>query len=80
MLHYAHAINNSYSAHLPCSFLLTVILLVSICQRDTTGLTTENSELKVRLQTMEQQVHLQDGKIHPTLMIDGFYLVQHFSY
>ena len=31
-------------------------------QRDTNGLTAENSELKLRLQTMEQQVHLQDGK------------------
>jgi hypothetical protein len=34
----------------------------SICaQRDTSGLNSENSELKLRLQTMEQQVHLQDG-------------------
>ena len=31
-------------------------------QRDTNGLTAENSELKLRLQTIEQQVHLQDGK------------------
>ena len=31
-------------------------------QRDTNGLTVENSELKLRLQTMEHQVHLQDGK------------------
>ena len=31
-------------------------------QRDTNGLTAENSELKLRLQTTEQQVHLQDGK------------------
>lgn len=31
-------------------------------QRDTTGLNAENNELKLRLQTMEQQVHLQDGK------------------
>ncbi|KAM3375799.1 putative transcription factor PosF21 isoform X1 [Capsicum galapagoense] len=29
--------------------------------RDTSGLTAENSELKLRLQTMEQQVHLQDA-------------------
>ena len=48
--------------------------------RETTGLTTENSELKLCLQTMKQQVHLQDGNIHPTLMIDGFYLAQHFIY
>lgn len=32
-----------------------------IKQRDTNGLNAENSELKLRLQTMEQQVHLQDG-------------------
>ena len=32
-------------------------------QRDTNGLNSENNELKLRLQTMEQQVHLQDGKI-----------------
>ena len=31
-------------------------------QRDSNGLTAENSELKLRLQTMEQQVHLQDGE------------------
>lgn len=35
---------------------------LSFGQRDTTGLTAENSELKLRLQTIEQQVHLQDGK------------------
>ncbi|KAK8709532.1 hypothetical protein V6N13_060547 [Hibiscus sabdariffa] len=29
-------------------------------QRDSTGLTAENSELKLRLQTMEQQIYLQD--------------------
>lgn len=37
-------------------------LYVCFEQRDTNGLTAENSELKLRLQTMEQQVHLQDGK------------------
>ncbi|URD83937.1 hypothetical protein MUK42_23430 [Musa troglodytarum] len=30
-------------------------------RRDTNGLTVENNELKLRLQTMEQQVHLQDA-------------------
>lgn len=30
-------------------------------QRDTTGLTSENRELKLRLQAMEQQAHLRDG-------------------
>ncbi|CAI9099991.1 OLC1v1036900C1 [Oldenlandia corymbosa var. corymbosa] len=34
---------------------------LTLLQRDTSGLTAENSELKLRLQTMEQQVHLQDG-------------------
>ncbi|CAM8983574.1 unnamed protein product [Rhodiola kirilowii] len=34
---------------------------LSLLQRDTNGLTAENSELKLRLQTMEQQVHLQDA-------------------
>lgn len=30
-------------------------------QRDTTGLTAENKELKLRLQAMEEQSHLRDG-------------------
>ncbi|KAJ9558701.1 hypothetical protein OSB04_013315 [Centaurea solstitialis] len=30
-------------------------------QRDTNGLTAENNELKLRLQTMKQQIHMQDG-------------------
>ncbi|KAL4590392.1 hypothetical protein LXL04_003321 [Taraxacum kok-saghyz] len=34
---------------------------LTLMQRDTNGLTAENSELKMRLQTMEQQVHLQDA-------------------
>ncbi|XP_019165785.1 PREDICTED: probable transcription factor PosF21 [Ipomoea nil] len=34
---------------------------LTLLQRDTNGLTAENSELKVRLQTMEQQVNLQDA-------------------
>jgi hypothetical protein len=37
-------------------------------QRDTTGLTNENGDLKLRVQTMEQQVRLQDGK--------GFFALQ----
>lgn len=40
---------------------MTLFLWFSCEQRDTNGLTAENSELKLRLQTMEQQVHLQDG-------------------
>ncbi|MBA0555345.1 hypothetical protein Golob_025528 [Gossypium lobatum] len=34
---------------------------LSLLQRDTGTLTAENNELKLRLTTMEQQVHLQDG-------------------
>ncbi|GER27882.1 basic-leucine zipper transcription factor family protein [Striga asiatica] len=34
---------------------------LTLLQGDTNGLTAENSELKLRLQTMEQQVHLQDA-------------------
>ena len=32
-------------------------------QRDTTGLTTENKELKLRLQAMEQQAQLREGNM-----------------
>lgn len=32
-------------------------------QRDTTGLTAENKELKLRLQAMEQQAQLRDGNV-----------------
>ncbi|XP_022137753.1 probable transcription factor PosF21 [Momordica charantia] len=34
---------------------------LTLLQRDTNGLAAENSEMKLRLQTMEQQVHLQDA-------------------
>ncbi|KAE9600404.1 hypothetical protein Lal_00046364 [Lupinus albus] len=34
---------------------------LTLLQRDTSGLNSENSELKLRLQTMEQQVRLQDA-------------------
>ncbi|MED6221661.1 putative transcription factor PosF21 [Stylosanthes scabra] len=34
---------------------------LAILQRDTGGLNAENSELKLRVQSMEQQVHLQDA-------------------
>ncbi|KAK8934233.1 putative transcription factor PosF21 [Platanthera zijinensis] len=39
----------------------TLSAQLTMLQRDTKGLTAENSELKIRLQTMEQQVHLQDA-------------------
>ena len=38
-------------------------ILVFYEQRDTSGLNAENNELKLRVQSMEQQVHLQDGKL-----------------
>ncbi|KAK8510632.1 hypothetical protein V6N13_110136 [Hibiscus sabdariffa] len=34
---------------------------VTMLQRDTSGLTTENKELKLRLEAMEQQAHLRDA-------------------
>ncbi|MFS7906884.1 putative transcription factor bZIP family [Helianthus anomalus] len=34
---------------------------LTLLQRDVHGLTVENNELRLRLQTMEQQVHLQDA-------------------
>ncbi|KAK1411451.1 hypothetical protein QVD17_38000 [Tagetes erecta] len=34
---------------------------LTLLQRDTSCMTAENSELRIRLQTMEQQVHLQDA-------------------
>ena len=39
------------------------VLRMGLCvlQKDTSSLTTENSELKLRLQSMEQQAHLRDG-------------------
>lgn len=46
-----------------CSFSCLIGDVISLfVQRDTNGLTVENNELKLRLQTMEQQVHLQDGE------------------
>ncbi|KAH9309695.1 hypothetical protein KI387_037606, partial [Taxus chinensis] len=34
---------------------------LTLCQRETSGLTAENSELKLRLQAMEQQAQLRDA-------------------
>ncbi|XP_042499932.1 transcription factor VIP1-like [Macadamia integrifolia] len=39
----------------------TLSAQVTMLQRDTTGLTTENKELKMRLQAMEQQAQLRDA-------------------
>lgn len=38
-----------------------ILLMISYEQRDTNGLSSENSELKLSLHTMEQQCNLQDG-------------------
>jgi len=37
-------------------------------QRDNSGLTTENKELKLRLQALEQQAHLRDGMSYNNLI------------
>lgn len=39
----------------------TLSAQLTLYQRDTTGLSTENTELKLRLQAMEQQAHLRDA-------------------
>lgn len=39
----------------------TLSAQLTLLQRDTTGLTTENNELKLRLQAMEQQAQLRDA-------------------
>lgn len=43
------------------TFCVLIRYLLPKSQRDTTGLTAENKELKLRLQAMEQQAHLRDG-------------------
>ena len=44
------------------NFLISFTLLCFAGQRDTTGLSAENAELKIRLQAMEQQAQLRDGE------------------
>ncbi|KAL0927107.1 hypothetical protein M5K25_001264 [Dendrobium thyrsiflorum] len=39
----------------------TLLAQLTLLQRDSTGLTSENRELKLRLQSMEQQAHLSDA-------------------
>ncbi|KAF3776194.1 Transcription factor [Nymphaea thermarum] len=41
----------------------TLSAQLTLLQRDTTGLTAENKELKLRLQAMEQQAHLRDVQL-----------------
>ena len=48
-----------FSTYITLSCLTYCDLLQT--QRDTTGLTTENRELKLRLQSMEEQAKLRDG-------------------
>ncbi|XLU25828.1 hypothetical protein S245_061894, partial [Arachis hypogaea] len=58
-----------YCHYLLCRFLFEKLfwrknnqfILVSYEERDTGGLNAENNELKVRVQSIEQQVHLQDA-------------------
>ena len=50
-----------FSAYITLSCLTYCVLLQT--QRDTTGLTTENRELKLRLQSMEEQAKLRDGML-----------------
>lgn len=46
--------------------LVNLAIVISQCrlidQRDTNGLANENTELKLRLQAMEQQAQLRNGK------------------
>ena len=44
------------------NFLISLTLLCFAGQRDTTGFSAENAELKIRLQAMEQQAQLRDGE------------------
>lgn len=47
-----------------CIMILMFKLSCSAClQRDSSGLATQNNELKIRLQAMEQQAQLRDGKL-----------------
>ncbi|PKU77922.1 transcription factor VIP1 [Dendrobium catenatum] len=39
----------------------TLLAQLTLLQRDSTGLTSENTELKLRLQSMEQEAHLSDA-------------------
>jgi hypothetical protein len=41
-------------------------------KRDTTGLSAENAELKIRLQAMEQQAQLRDGMLPTSILISSF--------
>lgn len=49
-------------------FVFLFINLLSV-QRDSAGLTSQNNELKFRLQAMEQQAQLRDGMIIVPLVI-----------
>jgi hypothetical protein len=51
-----------YYVHFFCIKFLDITLLCFTGQRDTTGLSAENAELKIRLQAMEQQAQLRDGE------------------
>ena len=56
------------------NFLILFTLLCFAGQRDTTGLSAENPELKIRLQAMEQQAQLRDGEHCPLIEDNIVYL------
>lgn len=43
------------------AYALLISVLLDMMQRDSTGLTAENKELKLKLKALEQQAHLRDG-------------------
>ncbi|GJN04171.1 hypothetical protein PR202_ga21695 [Eleusine coracana subsp. coracana] len=49
----------------------TLSAQLTMLQRDSTGLATQNNELRIRLQAMEQQAQLRDGKLIAMLFIIG---------
>ena len=68
--------------------LKTFTLFFLFVQRDANGLTVENNELKLRLQTMEQRVQLQDGEapfsqntlLFPLGEISSPFWCEHYSF
>lgn len=68
VVYYIHEFH-IHASHLPLlslEFIIGIMILIFLIQRDTTGLSSENTELKLRLQAMEQQAQLRDGKFSCT--------------
>jgi hypothetical protein len=66
-----------------CVHRMSILSYLSYCylletQRDTSGLTAENRELKLRLQSMEEQAKLRDGMF--SLKIVQFFRYSLFDY